>query len=176
MHKWYDPKHGMFDVLDEDKVRRQYAPKLVEGDVVSTEDALDLGPDVANLSGCDLRTPEEMMAAGLDVRFDAARAELPGAGKDVVEADIFATWLALKDLDLAAHLLAWWIALDVSPEGEVEEVTPASTAIVPYVRTLPTHEWHALPLTPEEMACIPMTGSSMGVGRLGNPAERELRP
>ena len=123
MHRWYDPKYGMFDVLDEAKVRRLYAPKkMFEDEIVSPEDALDLGPAVANLPGCDLRTAEEMMAAGLEVRLAAAQAELCGAGRDVVDVDVFREWLILRDLDLAAHLLAWWTALDVACEGEVEGV------------------------------------------------------
>ena len=33
MHRWYDPKLGMFDVLDEADVRRRYAPKVIDGEV-----------------------------------------------------------------------------------------------------------------------------------------------
>ena len=132
MHRWYDPKYGMFDVLDEGTVRRRYAPRrMFDGEVVSPEDALELGPDVANLSGCDLSEVGEMMAAGLDVRRDAAQAELSGAVQDVVDVDVLREWLILRDLDLAAHLLAWWTALDVACEGEVEQVWKTTDAETP---------------------------------------------
>ena len=43
MHRWYDPKHGMFDVLDEADGRRRYAPKACEGEVLSAEEAIAYG-------------------------------------------------------------------------------------------------------------------------------------
>ena len=98
MHRWYDPKHGMFDVLSEAYVRRRYAPKLWEGEVLSPEDAQEFAGSVAaDLPGCDLRTPEEMIAAGLDVRLDVDAADPTGSGRDVLEVDDLATWLQLRD-------------------------------------------------------------------------------
>ena len=122
MHCWYDPKLGMFDVLDEADVRKRYAPKVIEGEVISPEDARDLGGAVADLPGCDLRTAEEMLAAGLDVRLDVGEAEGFGVKNDIVDVDAFANWFVMKDLDLAAQLLAWRRAFDLSPEGDAEEV------------------------------------------------------
>ena len=76
MHRWYDPKLGMFDVLDEEDVRKRYAPKVIEGEVISREDAVrDYGAAAADFPGCDLRTAEDMLAAGLDVRLDVGLAE-----------------------------------------------------------------------------------------------------
>ena len=76
MHRWYDPKHGMFDVLSEEKVRMMYAPRVWEDEVLSPEDAKGFGGGkAATRPGCDLRSPKEMMAAGLDVRIDVDAAD-----------------------------------------------------------------------------------------------------
>ena len=45
MHQWYNLRVGHFDVLDEAEVRRRYAPRLVEGEMLSPEEADALGHD-----------------------------------------------------------------------------------------------------------------------------------
>lgn len=83
MHRWYNLRVGLFDVLDEADCRRWYAPRLVEGEMLGPEEVEALGDgDDVNVSGVDLRTVEDMVAAGLDVRFD--RDGEDGLSDDVV--------------------------------------------------------------------------------------------
>ena len=129
MHRWYDPKHGMFDVLEEADIRRYYAPKLWEGEVLGPEEARELGGAAAvELAGVDLRSAEDMLAAGLDVRLDAGAGVLAGNGVDVVGEEDFAAWLKLRDLDLASQLAAFWRDMDIRPDGEVVQSLKDSDA------------------------------------------------
>ena len=133
MHRWYDPKHGMFDVLEEADCRRRYAPKACEGEVLSAEEAIELvGADAAaQLPGLDLRTREEMLAAGVDIRLDVDAGEFAGSGREVIDEADFATWLLLADLDLAPHLYAFWREMDIGAEGEALESLKESDADAP---------------------------------------------
>ena len=101
MHQWYNLRVGLFDVLDEADCRRWYAPRLVEGEMLGPEEADALGHgdgEGVNMSGVDLRTPEDMVAAGMDVRFD--RDDEDGLVAGVVERDAFQNWILLKGLSL----------------------------------------------------------------------------
>ena len=130
MHRWYDTKHGMFDVLDEADMRRLYAPKKWESDVLSPADAALLPEYVGvEFPGIDLRSAADMLAAGLDVRFDAGGgAPGDGSGVDVVAEEDFGTWLTLRDLDLASQLSSFWRNMDIRPDGEVVQSMKESDA------------------------------------------------
>ena len=130
MHRWYDTKHGMFDVLDEADMRRYYAPKKWEGGLLSPVEAAE--PRVAAAvegPGIDLRSAADMLAAGLDVRFDAGGG-VPGdgSGVDVVAEEDFGAWLTLRDLDLASQLASFWRNMDIRPDGEVVQSMKESDA------------------------------------------------
>ena len=66
MHKYYDP--SAFDVLSEEEVRRRCAPKRWRGRLLSEEEAMDLTSQGETLESSDVRTVEEMIAAGFNVR------------------------------------------------------------------------------------------------------------
>ena len=51
-------------VLEEADVRRQYAPKCHGEEFYSPEDAADLDCALAASPGCDLYSPDQMMACG----------------------------------------------------------------------------------------------------------------
>ena len=89
--------------------------------MLGVEEARELGgAAVADLEGGDLRTAEDMLAAGLDVRLDAGAPDDPvGNARDIVEEEDFATWMQLRDLDLASHLLAFWRELDIGAHGDL---------------------------------------------------------
>ena len=104
MHRWYDEMTGMFDVLDEAQCRRLYAPRVVNGEVMSPEEAEELlgGEASAGAVGRDLLTAEDFSAAGMDVRY---RADEAGEGEqDVIGREDFRKWLVLKGLVLASEL------------------------------------------------------------------------
>ena len=116
MHRWYDMRQGMFDVLSEADCRRLYAPRHVDGELMSPEEAEALGVSGTELTqGEDLWKVEDLLAAGLDVRFD--REEETGASEDVVGKDEFRNWVVLKGLAVASELLKWWMRVEVSAEG-----------------------------------------------------------
>jgi len=126
MHKWYNLHIGMFDVLTEAECRHLYAPRFVDGVVVGPEEAAMLGSTYMSL-GEDLRTPDDMLAAGLDVRSDT------GDDSDlvdgVVEKDDFQAWIMLKGLVVASELYKWWLHREVEDEGAVEgwKITESDT-------------------------------------------------
>ena len=119
MHRWYDKRLGMFDVLSESECRQLYAPRVIDGEVLGPEEwreryeAQLTGADVAEPPGVglDLRTPEEMLAAGMDVRFDSREDIVGGGGAadgfvDVIDSDAFVDWMILQGLELAGVLEA----------------------------------------------------------------------
>ena len=72
-------------------------------------------PDLLTGGCVDLRTPDAMLAVGLDVRSDT------GGDSDlvdgVVEKDDFQTWIMLKGLVVASELYKWWLHREVEDEG-----------------------------------------------------------
>ena len=129
MHRWYDTRHGMFDVLDLEYARRRYAPNVVDGEVLGLQEAEECGA-VAH-EGVDLRSASELLAAGLDVRIDQDAVD--GDHPDVVNRDVFHNWLLKKDWDMAGELLSWWTNLQVASEGEVDGWKLRDTDSVPDV-------------------------------------------
>ena len=124
MHRWYDMRRNMFDVLSERQCRRLYAPRIVDGEVLSPDEWQDRmygGGDVRSQEeeeeleracpGVDLLTAEQMMAAKMDVRLDDAAAG-EGEVEDGVDRDDFQAWVVLKASDVASEVLKWWKGLD----------------------------------------------------------------
>ena len=152
MHRWYDPKYGMFDVpRGEEELRRRYAPKLWQGELVDAEAAraVALADAGSVLESCDVTTPAEMMAAGFDVRVVQGTAgEGPAAEHqdDVVDADVFRKWMELGNMTLGQELQGWWASLEVMLEGSMEgwKACDAETAMDLFRRVredLRTREW-----------------------------------
>ena len=128
MHRWYDPR--LFDVLGEREVLESYAPRVLDGEVVSAERAQEL---LAQGQGGALGAPmrevrdeAELAAAGFDVRypcaFDEARAigERGGDLGEEVAMAVFMQWVELRDLRLGEAVAQWWVALPFGEEGDVE--------------------------------------------------------
>jgi hypothetical protein len=123
MHRWYDMRTNMFDVLSEKQCRRLYAPRIVDDEVLSPEEwaARMYGEeedddDDPSKQGVNLRTAADFMAAHMDVRLDGGDAQT-GVGV-CVDRDDFQAWLVLKGLEVASELLKWWNLLD-----EVDELS-----------------------------------------------------
>ena len=75
MHKWYDPR--LFDMLSEEEVLWSHAPKRWQGGLIEADEAEELRRQGESVESVDVRTAEEMLAAGLDVRV------LGGVGEEV---------------------------------------------------------------------------------------------
>ena len=78
MHKYYDPR--LFDVLSEADMKRDYAPKEIDGVVLSAGDAAELPPSEKLAAAVDVVTPEQFMKAGFDVTFVGPEGELLPSG------------------------------------------------------------------------------------------------
>ena len=106
MHRWYDMRMNMFDVLSEKQCRRLYAPRIVDGDVLSPEewtarmygegddamrDERDDDADDPSRLGVNLRSATDFMMAGVDVRLDGGDVQA-GVGACVDRED-FQSWL-----------------------------------------------------------------------------------
>ena len=75
-------------------------------------------PELLTGDCVDLRTPDDMLVAGLDVRSDTG--DDFGLVDGVVEKDDFQTWIMLKGLVVASELYKWWLHREVEDEGAAE--------------------------------------------------------
>ncbi len=109
MHKWYDPR--AFDLLPREEIMSQRA---LTADGVALPDA---------------RTAEELLAAGLDVRFfgadDGTEGALDGAAASdadlEVDDDVFVRWLERAEFVLGGQVVRWWVALRPPAEEPRDE-------------------------------------------------------
>jgi hypothetical protein len=122
MHKHYDPR--LFDVLDEAEVRERYAPKVWQGEFVDEQRAAEIREQGGTVEHVDVYSPEEMLAAGLDVRFlgsvgtEGDDAEGAGSGVEALERDVFCKWLELREMRLGNIVAKWWVALAPGEDGD----------------------------------------------------------
>ena len=107
MHKHYDPR--LFDVLDEEAVRMQYAPR----------DALGAVHDACSA--------EQLLACGFKVQFvgEGGRDDGGGAGEGLegheklVDECTFAGWLEFAACPLGNVVAQWWMRQASAAEGEL---------------------------------------------------------
>ena len=126
MHKYYDRKHGMFDLLSEGEMRERLAPQTWQGELLEDEEVLEMKKQRFRLQGVDVRTPQHMLATGLEVRIGqgaggAEGGEVgAGSGGEVVDEEVFGKWLELSGMPLGRELSAWWRDLPAMDEGDVQ--------------------------------------------------------
>ena len=98
MHKWYDPR--AFDLLSHDEIMAQRA---VDSDGSSLTEA---------------RTGEDLLSAGLDVRFFGAEGgeEVAAIGEGDADAEVdegvFCRWLGRSEVVLGTQVARWWVQLE----------------------------------------------------------------
>ena len=78
MHKYYDAR--LFDVLSEDDLKRDYAPKEIDGVVLGAREAAELPASEKLAAAVDVVTPEQFIKAGFDVTFVGPEGELLPSG------------------------------------------------------------------------------------------------
>ena len=110
MHQWYDPK--LFDVLSEAEMRKRYAPKVWQGEVLGSED-IGKVVDPKHVEHADARTAAELLGAGLHVNFVDGPGGIRGQGEgeeapDEVGKEAFCTWMTLSEPPLGNALGRWW--------------------------------------------------------------------
>ena len=121
MHKYYDPR--LFDVLSEEEVRWQYAPKLWEGEYVDHGRAQQLRKEGRHVECVDARTAEELLTAGVDVRVVGSLGVGDAGGNEVVAAEVisrelFSKWLELREMRYGNAVARWWCCLPAAEEGD----------------------------------------------------------
>ena len=104
-------------------MRRRYAPRVWQGEVVQPEDEEELVAEGCRVEGCDARTVAELMGVGLDVGFDRRRGmaqgdDEKGEVEDGVEKEVFCKWVELSEPPLGSALGRWWAYLDPGADGD----------------------------------------------------------
>ena len=119
MHKYYDPRR--FDMLSEEDIKREFAPQ-------------------AGGQPEDLRTAEQLAAAGFEVRFlgdedDGAEEERP-AEEGSVDERIFERWLEVSSMQLGRVVGKWWweVLVDAEDAPEGLKVMEEETAVDLFAR------------------------------------------
>ena len=74
MHKYYDPR--LFHMMKEDEILQEYAPKEIDGVLISAEEAKMQAPDEKRAAVERLTLPEHFIAAGFDVNFVGPEEEM----------------------------------------------------------------------------------------------------
>ena len=108
MHKYYDPR--LFDVLSEEEVRWQYAPKLWEGEYVDHGRAQQLRKEGRHVECVDARTAEELLTAGVDVPVVGSLGVGDAGGNEVeaaegISRELFSKWLELREMRYGLSLI-----------------------------------------------------------------------
>ena len=86
MHKYYDPK--LFHVMTEEEMKREYAPKEVDGVVLGADEVAALDGAAREAAAVDVTTPEHFIAAGFDVNFVGPEEALGGDGHGEVKGNV----------------------------------------------------------------------------------------
>ncbi len=134
MRKNHDPR--LFDVLSEEEILAQYAPKQYQGDYVDAARAEELRKQGVHVDVVvrECRTGEQLYEAGFKVsvvrsasdreRAGGASELAVGSGEvaDEVAEEVFEKWLMLSQCSLSQVLLRWWLELEPAGEAEASEL------------------------------------------------------
>ena len=136
MHKYYDPR--LFDVMSEEEMKIEFAPKERDGAVMSEADVQCLSDAERCDRAVDVTTAEHFIASGFDVTFvgsveeeERSRSGSVGmdscgvfdqlaegrTGAEVVDAETFFLWLDSSEFRIGERFQRWWVGLPAANEG-----------------------------------------------------------
>ena len=104
-------------------MRKRYAPKVWQGEVLTPEDAEKLQAVGCCIESSDARTAAELLGTGLHVSFVDGPGDSRGQGDtgesaDEVDKEVFCMWIALSEPPLGNALGRWWAYLPPGADGD----------------------------------------------------------
>ena len=104
-------------------MRKRYAPKVWQGEVLTPEDAVELQAKGCCIESADARTAAELLGTGLHVGFVDGPGARRGQGEtgeaaDEVDKEVFCKWIALSEPPLGNALGRWWAHLAPGADGD----------------------------------------------------------